>query len=39
MANFVYKLTTQKAMKIAGVIDTDAMIVEIDGEDKNYLLC
>lgn len=34
MANFVYKLTTQKAMKIAGVIDTDAMIVEIDGEDK-----
>lgn len=34
MANFSYKLTTQKSMKIAGVIDTDEMIVELNGEDK-----
>lgn len=34
MANFVYKLTTQKSMKIAGIIDTDEMIVELNGEDK-----
>lgn len=32
MANFSYKLTTQKSMKIAGVIDTDEMIVELNGE-------
>lgn len=34
MANFVYKLVKTKSMKIAGVIDTDEMIVELNGEDK-----
>ncbi len=34
MANFVYKMIKTKTMKIAGVIDTDTMIVRIDGEDK-----
>ena len=33
--NFVYKRTTQTAMKIAGIIDTDKMIVDVDGEEKN----
>ena len=34
MANFVFKETKQKAMKIAGTIDTDTMIVNVDGDDK-----
>lgn len=34
MANFVFKETKQKSMKIAGIIDTDNMIVEVDGEEK-----
>lgn len=35
MANFVYKRTTQTAMKIAGIIDTDKMIVDVDGDEKS----
>lgn len=38
MANFVYKRTTQTAMKIAGIIDTDKMIVDVDGEEKNLAI-
>lgn len=34
MANFVFKETKQKSMKIAGIINTDNMIVEVDGEEK-----
>ena len=34
MANFVFKETKQKSMKIVGIIDTDNMIVEVDGEEK-----
>ena len=34
MANFIFKETTQTSMKIAGIIDTDNMIVEVDGEKK-----
>lgn len=34
MKNFVYKLVKTKSMKIAGVIDTDRMVVEVDGEEK-----
>lgn len=34
MANFIFKRTEQKAMKIAGMIDTDAMIINVDGDDK-----
>ena len=34
MANFVFKRTEQKAMKIAGMIDTDTMVVNVDGDDK-----
>lgn len=34
MKNFVYKLVKTKSMKIAGVIDTDRMIIEVDGEEK-----
>ena len=34
MANFVYKRLTQTSMKIAGIIDTDNMTVDVDGEDK-----
>ncbi|MFQ7208593.1 MAG: hypothetical protein ACLRPZ_04020 [Coprococcus sp.] len=34
MANFVYKTVKTTSMKIAGVIDTDRMIIEVDGEEK-----
>lgn len=34
MANFVFKRTEQKAMKIAGMIDTDIMIINVDGDNK-----
>ena len=34
MKNFVYKLVKTKSMKFAGVIDTDRMVVEVDGEEK-----
>ena len=34
MANFVYKKTETTAMKIAGIVDTDRMTIEVDGEDK-----
>lgn len=32
--NFAYKKTTTTSMKIAGIIDTDNMTVEVDGEEK-----
>ena len=32
--NFVYKRTETTAMKIAGIIDTDNMTVEVDGGEK-----
>lgn len=34
MANFAYKKTTTTAMKVAGIIDTDNMTVDVDGEVK-----
>ena len=34
MANFVFKEIKQTSMKIAGIIDTDNMTVEVDGEEK-----
>ena len=34
MANFVFKKTKQTSMKIAGIIDTDNMTVEVDGGEK-----
>lgn len=32
--NFAYKRTTQTAMKIAGVVDTDKTTIDIDGDEK-----
>lgn len=32
--NFVYKKTETTNMKIAGIIDTDNMTVDIDGDEK-----
>lgn len=32
--NFVYKKTTQTSMKIAGIIDTDTMTIDVDGDVK-----
>ena len=32
MSNFTYKRTTTTSMKVAGIIDTDNMTVDIDGE-------
>lgn len=34
-SNFTYKKTETTAMKIAGFIDTDNMIIDIDGEEKS----
>lgn len=34
MANFVFKETKQTSMKITGIIDTDNMTINVDGEDK-----
>lgn len=33
--SFSYKLTTTKTMKVAGIIDTDAMTMDVDGEEKD----
>jgi hypothetical protein len=35
MANFAYKKTETTTMKIAGIIDTDKMTVDVDGEEKS----
>ena len=35
MANFVFKKTETTNMKIAGIIDTDKMTVDVDGEEKS----
>lgn len=35
MANFTYKRTTQTAMKIAGIINTDRMSIDVDGTEKD----
>ena len=34
MANFAYKKTITTAMKVAGILDTDNMTVDVDGEEK-----
>ena len=34
MSNFSYKKTTTTAMKVAGIIDTDNMTIDVDGEVK-----
>ena len=35
MANFVYKRTEQKSMKIAGLLNTSTMTINVDGNDKS----
>lgn len=35
MANFTHKRTVTETMKIAGIIDTDSMMVDVDGEEKS----
>ncbi|RHA50417.1 hypothetical protein DW933_02290 [Lachnospira eligens] len=34
MSNFSYKKTTTTSMKVAGIIDTDNMTIDVDGEVK-----
>lgn len=34
MANFVFKEIKQKSMKIAGILDSDNLIINVDGEEK-----
>lgn len=34
MANFVFKEIKQTSMKIAGIINTDNMTIDVDGEEK-----
>lgn len=35
MANFAFKETKTTAMKITGIIDTDKMTIDVDGEMKS----
>ena len=35
MANFVYKKTETTAMRVAGIIDTDKMTIDVDGDEKS----
>lgn len=35
MSNFVFKETKITAMKIAGIIDTDTMKIDVGGEEKD----
>lgn len=35
MANFVFKRTETKNMKIAGIVDVQNMNIEVDGEEKS----
>ena len=34
MANFAYKKTVTPAMKVAGILDSDNLTVDVDGEEK-----
>ena len=34
MANFAYKKTVTTAMKVAGILDSDKLTVDVDGEEK-----
>lgn len=34
MAAFAYKRVETTTMKVVGIIDTDKMVIEIDGQDK-----
>lgn len=34
MASFVYKKTVTTSMKVAGIIDTDDLTIDVDGETK-----
>lgn len=34
MANFAYKKTVTTAMKIAGILDSGNLTVDVDGEEK-----
>lgn len=34
MANFAYKKTVTTVLKVAGILDVDKMIIDVDGEDK-----
>ena len=35
MANFVYKKTETTSMKVVGILDTDRMTIDVDGDKKN----
>lgn len=35
MANFAHKRTVTETMKIAGIIDTDRMVIDVDGDEKS----
>lgn len=34
MANFAYKRTETTALKAVGIIDTDKMVIDVDGDEK-----
>lgn len=34
MAAFTHKRTVTETMKITGIIDTDRMVIDVDGEEK-----
>lgn len=37
MANFVYKRTQTTSMKVAGIIDTDKLTIDVDGDEKSLV--
>jgi len=37
MANFVYKKTETTSMKVIGILDTDKMTIDVDGDEKSLV--
>ena len=35
MANFVYKKTETTSMKVVGILDTERMTINVDGDEKS----
>lgn len=38
MAAFTYKKTSTTSMKVTGILNPQTMVINVDGEDKNFLL-
>ena len=36
MKNFTYKKTETTSMKVIGILDTDRMTIDVDGDEKSF---